>query len=249
MSRARLRALALLLAAALGVLAIALWARGRAPALLEERPAAERPALTLLTSLPLLFGEDFSLAATGSPALAALQSRYRVVPISVADPAELAKARLLLMAQPLAQPAEHLVALDAWVRAGGRVLLLADPALEWPSKRQLGDPLAPAASFADTGLLGHWGLRLDAPDARGPRTGRIGGLEVLTASPGTLIAAKPACRVEHGGLTAHCRIGRGRATIIADADFLNTDGAGAIDGPAASNLDSLLIQLALLERG
>ena len=249
MSRARLRALALLLAAALGVLAIALWARGRAPAPLKERPAAERPALTLLTSLPLLFGEDFFLAATGSPALAALEKRYRVVPISVADPAELAKARLLLMAQPLAQPAEHLVALDAWVRAGGRVLLLADPFLEWPSKRQLGDPLAPPTAFADTGLLGRWGLRLDAPDARGPRIGRIGGLEVLTASPGTLIAAGPACRIEPGGLTAHCRIGRGQATIIADADLLNTDSAGALDGPTASNLDSLLAQLALLERG
>lgn len=247
MSRARVRALAWILVAAIGVAAIALWARGRNPDTLPPRVSAERPALMLLTSLPLLFGEDFSLAATGSPALTALEKRYRVVPISVADPAELAKGRLLLMAQPRAQPAEHLVALDAWVRAGGRVLLLADPALEWPSKRALGDPLAPPSAFADTGLLSHWGLRLDAPDARGPRTGRIGQQEVMTASPGTLIAATTACQVEPGGLVAHCRIGRGQAVIIADADFLNSEGAGALDGPTAANLDAMLAQLALLE--
>ena len=62
------------------------------------------------------------------------------------------------MAQPLAQPAEDLVALDDWVRGGGRVLLLADPMLEWPSKRPLGDPLRPPPMFMDTGLLAHWGL-------------------------------------------------------------------------------------------
>ena len=102
--------------------------------------------------------------------LQALRARYKVVPISVTDGAELAKGRLLLMAQPLAQTAENLVILDDWVRSGGRVLLLADPMLEWPSQRPLGDPLRPPPMFADTGLLAHWGLRLDAPDERGPAT-------------------------------------------------------------------------------
>ena len=120
--------------AGIGAVAIALWARGRAP-VLSERPPAERPALLLLTSLPLLFGDEFSLEATGSPALAALQQRYHIVPISVSSRAELARGRLLLMAQPLAQPAEHLVALEAWVRGGGRLVLLADPLLEGPGTR------------------------------------------------------------------------------------------------------------------
>ena len=87
-----------------------------------------------------------------------------MIPISVTDGAELAKGRLLLMAQPQAQTPENLVTLDSWVRAGGKALLLADPMLEWPSERPLGDPLRPPPMFADTGLLGHWGLRLDAPD-------------------------------------------------------------------------------------
>ena len=143
--------------------------RSRAAAAAASR--TERPTLLLLTSLPLMFGEDFSLQAAARRRSRRCETRYRVVPISVTDPAELAKGRLLLMAQPQAQTAENLVALDDWVRRGGRVLLLADPMLEWPSKRPLGDPLRPPPMFMDTGLLAHWGLRLDAPDERGPAGG------------------------------------------------------------------------------
>ena len=70
------------------------------------------------------------------------------------------------MAHPLAQTAENLVALDQWVRGGGRVLLLADPMLEWPSERPLGDPLRPPPMFMDTGLLAPLGAA-----ARRARTG------------------------------------------------------------------------------
>ena len=45
----------------------------------------------------------------------------------------------MLLAHPMAQTADALVDLDRWVRGGGRVLLLADPRLEWPSERPLGD--------------------------------------------------------------------------------------------------------------
>jgi hypothetical protein len=198
--------------------------------------------LLLLTSLPIVFGEDFSVQQNGSPALAALERRYRVVPIGTADPAELAKGRLLLMAQPRAQPAEDLVAIDQWVRGGGRVLLLADPMLEWPSERPLGDPLRAPAMFMDTGLLAHWGLRLDAPDERGPRAGELGGYDVATVSPGTLSGG---CGIGQGRLVAHCRIGKGRATIVADADILDT---AEIGSDAGRNLDGVLAELAKLER-
>ena len=211
----------------------------------EQRPLGprtHRPGLLLLTSLPLVFGEDFSIQDAGSPALKALNTRYRVIPISVADPAELAKGKLLVMAHPLAQPAEDLVALDHWVRRGGRVLLLADPMLEWPSKRPLGDPLRPPPIFMDTGLLGHWGLRLDAPDDRGPVTRNLGGFEVLTVSPGLLFGG---CSISGDRLVAHCRIGKGEATIIADADLLDADALGS---KAAHNLDGLLEELARLEK-
>ena len=139
------------------------------------------------------------------------------------------------MAHPLAQTAENLVALDQWVRHGGRVLLLADPMLEWPSKRPLGDPLRPPPMFMDTGLLAHWGLRLDAPDERGPQLRKLGGCEVLTVSPGSLSGKCDDQRAT--GLVADCRIGRGRATIVADADLLD---AGELGSGASHNLDALL---------
>jgi hypothetical protein len=194
----------------------------------------------LLTSLPLMFGEDFSLKASGSPALTILETRYRVLPISTAAPTELAKARLLLMAHASAQTPENLVALDHWVRSGGRVLLLADPMVEWPSTRPLGDPLRPSPMFPDTGLLQHWGLRLDAPNQPGPTVRKVDGVDVLTDSPGALLGK---CQIEAEGLVADCRIEKGRAIIIADADFLDVARLG--EG-AKHNLDVLLKELAKL---
>jgi hypothetical protein len=241
MSGARLRAFGIAGAAiALAAIAFMLFLRpGATPA---ARRAGERPTLLLLTSLPLVFGEDFSLQGGGSLALKALEGRYRVVPISVSSASELAKGRLLLMAQPRAQAPEDLVALDAWVRKGGRVLLLADPMLEWPSKRALGDPLRPPPMFVDTGLLAHWGLRLDAPDQRGPSTRSLAGYQVLTSSPGLLSGD---CSLSSDRLTAHCRIGKGRATIVADADLLDVE---QLDRAGGRNLDAVLAELALLER-
>ena len=201
---------------------------------------ATRHKLLLLTSLPLVFGEQFSLEAKGSPVLSALRERYDVAPISVSSAPELARGDLLLMAHPLAQTPENLVALDAWVRKGGRVLLLADPMLEWPSERPLGDPLRPPAMFMDTGLLQHWGVRLDAPDQRGPQTREIAGRTVLTMSPGTLAGN---CELSADRLVAHCRIGKGRVTIIADADVLNAEHLG---GPSENNVGAVVNELARL---
>ncbi|HUE79303.1 MAG TPA: hypothetical protein VMN38_06695 [Sphingomicrobium sp.] len=202
---------------------------------------AAKPRLMLLTTLPLVFGETFGVEGGGSPALEALETRYLVTPIGVADAETLNQGRLLLMAHPLAQPAQALVDLDRWVRSGGRLLLLADPALDWPSERPLGDAFRPPPAFADTGLLAHWGLRLDAPDERGPRQLSLGGQPILTASPGTL-AGK--CRISKDRLVAHCRIGKGEATIVADVDFLNVED---LDGPTANNLNAMLAELAALE--
>ena len=208
---------------------------------LQPRAAGERPRLMLLTSLPLIFPEQFTLEGGGSKALEALERRYTVVPIATTDARSLKQARLLLMAHPLAQPAENLVDLDSWVRRGGHVLLLADPRLEWPSSRPLGDKLRPPPAFADTGLLAHWGLRLDALDEAGPKERKLGGSDVLAISPGSLSGA---CAVGSDGFVARCRIGRGRATVVADADFLNVD---RLDGPTDRNLDALVAELAALE--
>jgi hypothetical protein len=207
--------LAVVAAAALGISGVA-WMDRR------EAVSAARPRLALLTSLPLQFGETFGLEPPPSDALARIRRDFDIVPIAVADRASLNRQRLLLMAHPRAQPADVLVELDQWVRDGGRVALLADPRLDWDSSRPLGDPLRPPPDFADTGLLTHWGLRLGFDEA---------GEGVLRATGGN-------CRVGEKGLVARCRVGRGRATVLADADFIMGEG-----GEAARRLDLMVGEL------
>jgi hypothetical protein len=243
MTRARGRAIFGIVALLIIAAASLAYALRRQPAASPSTPAA-KPVLLLLTTLPLMFGEDFSLEGGGSPALTALQAHYRVIPISTTDGSELAKGRLLLMAHPQAQTAENLVVLDSWVQRGGRVMILADPMLEWPSERPLGDPLRPPPMFADTGLLGHWGLRLFAPDQRGRKAATLGGYPVVTESPGEL-EGEGSCAVSKDRLAAHCRIGEGRATIIADADLLDVADLG---NGADHNLDAMLSELSELHR-
>ena len=200
----------------------------------------ERPELMLVTGLPIVTGERFALDAVGSPALNRLEQDFRVRPIGTSDRANLSGGHLLLMAQPRAQPAEALVDLDAWVRAGGRVAILADPRLDWPSERPLGDALRPPFEFADTGLLAHWGLALDAPAAPGVVARRLGNADVIASSPGTLRkAGAGGCDILDAGFVARCRIGSGMALIVADADFINGEGA---------NLDALAATLKALRQ-
>ena len=228
----RLWAGAALLAALGGVAALALADRSDAP--IAASAPAERPTLALLTSLPLVFSEGFALDSGGSTALTRLEQRYNVIPIGVADAASLSNQKMLLMAHARAQPAEALVDLDRWVRGGGRLLLLADPKLDWDSERPMGDRLRPPPAFADTGLLAHWGLRLSGPDAGDPSGN--GKLEVRAASQGKPRGQR--CNILGKGFVARCRIGAGAATIIADADFLNGE---------PQDLDLLIDELARLE--
>lgn len=230
-----------------GIAVGALWQTGRPGAPPATTPVAERATLALLTSLPLVFGESFGIESGGSAVLRRLEQTYNVQPIGVADAASLQGKRLLLMAHPRAQPAEALVELDAWVRRGGRVLLLADPRLSWESERPLGDPFRAPPGFADTGLLKHWGLDLAGPVVDGPMQATNGAVSVMAVTPGRLSKRGGPCEILGGGFVARCTIGNGAATIVADADFLNVEGEGAIDGPTETNLDLVAVELARLQ--
>lgn len=227
-----------------GLAALLLLAACR-EAIPAKPPDGPKPELFLLTPLPIVWSESFGLDQHGSPVLAALERDYRVTSVDL--PGQVPEGSLLLAAQPRALPAEELVALDAWVRRGGRLLLLADPVLEWPSGLPVGDPRRAPVAFADTGLLKHWGLWLDAPEDRGPRQLSLSGQSVLVASPGILKRSGGSCEVDASGLSARCRLGKGRAAIIADADFLNL-GSGGLDGPTDRNLPALVSQLVDLSR-
>lgn len=204
----------------------------------EAAPAkGTKPTVHVLTSLPLLFEEGFGLEPATGQAATFLRDHYRLKPIDL--PSELPKRGVLLAAQPRALPAEELVALDGWVRGGGKMLLLADPLLEWASKRPLGDRLRPPVSFADTGLLSHWGLRLDAPDERGLKAITRGDVELTHNSPGRLVKTGGTCRVGGSGSFAECRVGKGHLIIVADADWLNVEAIKAAGGDPGNHIFAL----------
>ena len=226
-----------------GLTAAALLALAACRAETAAAPVA-KPVLYVLTSLPLLFDEGFGIAPANGEAAVFLREHYRIKPIDL--PSQLPPGATLLAAQPRALPAAELVALDAWVRRGGRLVLLADPMLEWPSKRAFGDRLRPPVAYADTGLLAHWGLRLDAPDERGLKTVRSGDLETTFLSPGKFAKVGGNCRLDGQDVVAVCTLEKGRAIIFADADWLDVEAIKASGRHPRDNLFSLAVVLSAL---
>lgn len=211
----------------------------------ETAPApATKPTLYVLTSLPLLFDEGFAVGPAKGEAAVFLREKYTLRPIDL--PSQLPAGANLLAAQPRALPAEELVALDAWVRGGGKMLLLADPMLEWPSKRAFGDRLRPPLAYPDTGLLAHWGLRLDAPEVRGLVSRIYDGFELTYVSPGKMTKVGGSCDLSADGILATCRLGKGSATIAADADLLDTQNVDSMLGHPSNNLSVVQLQLSAI---
>lgn len=146
------------------------------------------------------------------------------------------------MAHPRAQTAENLAELDQWIRDGGRLVLLADPQLDWQSERPLGDRLRPPPDFADTGLLANWGLTLSGATIAGEHRIRVEQQELVVSAAGTIRARNRRCQVSGGGFVARCQIGDGAVTVIADADFV------MLADHRNENLDLLARELARLAR-
>ena len=228
--RARLggkrRPLLLLLAVALLFLSSLL-----AYAFTRPAPDGPKPSLGLMTTLPLQWSEggveaDLSEDAQPHPAFARLGQSYDVQPLD--DVRDLAERRMLLLAQPRAFSPAELVQLDSWVRKGGRILILADPALQWGSLYPLGDKRRPLFTSMLSPLFTHWSLELVLPiaDAEPMAIRKIGKLSIRTQTPGEWLKINRGglarCALEQGGLVADCKIGKGRALLLADADLLDT---------------------------
>jgi len=194
------------------------------------RKPAERPAMGLFTSLPILWNEAPDIGgmiddkAPPHWARAALGAQYRVVPLDTLLAPR--KLRLLLMAQPRPlSPAEN-VALDGWVRGGGHVLLFADPMATRESAFPPGDRRRPQDVALLSPILSHWGLDLMFDEAQPAGLREIAGSGIPVNLPGRLVlrAGAHSCRVEQAGLIAECRMGAGKALIVADSALF--DGAG-----------------------
>ncbi|WP_417591714.1 Gldg family protein [Parasphingorhabdus sp.] len=194
-----------------------------------------KPRVQLMTSLPLVWGDNASMESilSGGAEPAAIyrywQDQYDITALDSLERLEQDDPDILLLAQPRAMDPADLAILDDWVRSGGAVIILTDPDLVWPSALPLGDRRRPLVSGLLSPLLSHWGLELvadaqpdiDAVDLHfGDHsfvTQGIGKLKPITENR----ASGVRCKSSAADFIVQCSVGQGRASIIADADFLN----------------------------
>jgi hypothetical protein len=185
-----------------------------------------------MTTLPLVWSEggieaDLAKDAAPHPAFTRLSVHYDITPIDDLEAWASKPKHMLLLAQPRAFAPSELAWIDNWVRQGGLVLILADPALQWGSLYPLGDKRRPLFTSMLSPLLNYWGVELVLPlEDEGPASLRkIGAFNIRTVTPGEWLpkhsTAKSRCAILAKGLLADCRIGKGRAILVADADFLD----------------------------
>ena len=214
---------------------LAAFAMGLASACQADVPAPqpeieERAEIGLMGTIPIYWGEsgDFGdvLAGGAEPhwARARIEARHPLRPLDALDGGSLATLDFLILAQPRAlTPAEN-VALDDWLRAGGKLLLFADPMLTGESRFAIGDRRRPQDVILLSPILARWGIELEFDDSAPPeyRLVHTAGGPIPVNLPGRLIArqGEADCTLEQEVL-ADCRIGRGRAVIVADAALLD----------------------------
>lgn len=235
------------IAAALALItlaAIAFLACGKEPA-----PAGP---IGLFTTLPILWADSPDLAASLNPegephwAREVISGRGALEPLDTLCAASLGKLRRLILAQPRVLTPQENVALDGWVRGGGQVLLLADPALTEESAFPLGDPRRPQAVALLSPILTRWGLELlfDESQPLGLSEREVMGVAIPVNLPGHLATrGQGNCRLWGEGLAATCAIGQGRVVVVADAALLERE-----QGSAGAKALSWLLDAAFAAR-
>lgn len=200
----------------------------------DQAPADDaRPALAIMGTVPIFWGEAADLAeligGSYQPhwARAVLERDWRLESLDVLDQAALAGQTRLLLAQPRGLAPQENVALDAWVRAGGQLLLFADPLMTSESRFGLGDRRRPQDVALLSPILAHWGLTLefDADQPGGQSAREISGQSVPVELPGRLAArgapGEASCELSGEGVLARCTLGEGRIILLADAALLD----------------------------
>jgi hypothetical protein len=186
--------------------------------------AAPKPALALMSALPLAWGEGgaFDPASRPAESYRLLEREFDLRLLDALEPQSLRGVRLMLLAQPRQLTPEELVALDQWVRNGGSALILTDPELSWAADWPPGHVLRPPQTGLLGPLLDHWGLAVQPSEPAGLVEDALGtrGRRLVLQTPGLVQATGPQCRVAARFYLARCRIGRGETILLADADLL-----------------------------
>lgn len=210
---------------------------------ISQEPERDLTPLLLMGTIPIYWGEDedaFAAQISGDVephwARAQLEQDYSLVPLDYLNPDTLGGVRVMLMAQPRGLTAEENVALDNWVRGGGRLLLLADPVMTGHSHYGLGDRRRPQDTALLSPILSHWGLDLlfDADQPQGLQMREYAGgdesggdsISIPVNLPGHFAGrdSDADCRLYATETLAFCRIGAGFVTILADAALLDHEG-------------------------
>ena len=241
-----MRALAGLLFPALLLAGCNPGARSREEAIADQHP------LGLFTSLPLMWGEHGDIAAMLSESEKkdwvrdTLEQRFALTALDTLDSASLAGLDRLALIQPRPLAPQENVALDNWVRGGGRLLVFADPMLTRHSDFPIGDKRRPQDVVLISPILKRWGLELhfdeDQPDSE--RVVQAYGGSFPVRLPGQFVAVPPGapsqCIVSPNGLLAQCTVGKGRVTLFADAAILDWEGEGDFPPGRRAALDQLV---------
>lgn len=222
-------------AALLAVAAVLWWVGSHAvlarTAMGDVTPQTGRIVVVSGLLLAVWDADNAIKGAREDPALTMLRAAV-ARPVQLADSLSggaLKPADRLLLVHPRALAPEALVEIDRFVRAGGRAVILADGLSAWPPPFAMGDARNPPVTSLLTPLLDHWGIGLAAPvpgSAAGEEVAvQHGRFRLRLHSAGHFDRLPPQCRGEAAiapqqPAVATCRIGKGEAVLLADADLL-----------------------------
>ncbi|MEP5937177.1 MAG: hypothetical protein ABJ239_02515 [Erythrobacter sp.] len=215
-------------------------------------PAEDREPLGLMTSLPLYWpeGADMDAMLDGGDqempwvrehleqqfALSALDTlsadQQEADVETAAGPLDVFERLMIVQPRGLS-PADN-VALDAWVAAGGRLLIALDPLLVGQYSYPLGDPRNPVLSTLIPPVIDRWGMSMSFSERQPLAMQRIQyeGGELPMVMSGELqldSEAEAVCTLEADNRIASCAVGEGRVTVVADATIFEVKDHGASD--------------------
>lgn len=234
------------------VLALSLALFACQPGETSEAAEVAKPGLGLFGTLPIYWGEGGDIVEMLSEPAApdwvrvALEENFTLSPLDALEPETLAGSERLVLAQPRPLAPSENLALDTWLRDGGKALVFADPMLTRESKYPVGDRRRPQDVVLLSPILTRWGLEL-VYDDRQPGEERVvedGALRIpvmlagrFTLRPGEKAAE---CRLSGEGLIARCQVGKGSVTLVADAAVLDASASDEAHEMHRAALDALV---------